>query len=50
VRLFRRLEELVRQMVLAAKQMGNEELEQKFDAALKLLVRDLVACQSLYLG
>ena len=49
IRLFRRLEELIRQMSLAAKVMGNEELEQKFDDGLTKLRRDIVSAQSLYL-
>lgn len=49
IRLFRRLEELLRQMTQAAKTMGSEELEQKFTATLDLIRRDLVAAQSLYL-
>jgi ATP-dependent RNA helicase DOB1 len=49
IRLFRRLEELLRQMAQASKVMGSEELEQKFTAALDLVRRDLVAAQSLYL-
>ncbi|KAL6706083.1 ATP-dependent RNA helicase mtr4 [Coniothyrium glycines] len=49
IRLFRRLEELLRQIAQAAKVMGSEELEQKFTAALDLVRRDLVAAQSLYL-
>ncbi|KAF2801155.1 ATP-dependent RNA helicase-like protein DOB1 [Melanomma pulvis-pyrius CBS 109.77] len=49
IRLFRRLEELLRQMAQAAKVMGSEELEQKFTVALGLIRRDLVAAQSLYL-
>ncbi|KAI4950494.1 ATP-dependent RNA helicase mtr4 [Alternaria rosae] len=49
IRLFRRLEELLRQMAQASKVMGSEELEQKFTAALELVRRDLVAAQSLYL-
>ena len=49
IRLFRRLEELLRQMAQAAKVMGSEELEQKFDASLEMIKRDLVAAQSLYL-
>ncbi|KAF2710611.1 ATP-dependent RNA helicase-like protein DOB1 [Pleomassaria siparia CBS 279.74] len=49
IRLFRRLEELLRQIAQAAKVMGSEELEQKFTAALGLVRRDLVAAQSLYL-
>ncbi|KAH7389625.1 rRNA-processing arch domain-containing protein [Phaeosphaeria sp. MPI-PUGE-AT-0046c] len=49
IRLFRRLEELLRQIAQASKVMGSEELEQKFQAALELVRRDLVAAQSLYL-
>jgi ATP-dependent RNA helicase DOB1 len=49
IRLFRRLEELLRQIAQASKNMGSEELEQKFTAALELVRRDLVAAQSLYL-
>ncbi|GAM82830.1 hypothetical protein ANO11243_008160 [Dothideomycetidae sp. 11243] len=49
IRLFRRLEELLRQCGQAAKVMGNEELEKKFDEALGKVRRDMVACQSLYL-
>lgn len=49
IRLFRRLEELLRQTAQAAKVMGNEELEKKFDEALAKVRRDLVAAQSLYL-
>lgn len=49
IRLFRRLEELLRQVAQAAKVMGSEELEQKFESALTKVRRDLVAAQSLYL-
>ncbi|KAF2223629.1 rRNA-processing arch domain-containing protein [Elsinoe ampelina] len=49
IRLFRRLEELLRQVAQAAKVMGNEELEKRFDEALGKVRRDLVAAQSLYL-
>ena len=49
ISLFRRLEELLRQIAQASKVMGSEELEQKFTAALELVRRDLVAAQSLYL-
>jgi len=49
IRLFRRLEELLRQTAQAAKVMGSEELEQKFEAALGKVRRDIVAAQSLYL-
>jgi ATP-dependent RNA helicase DOB1 len=49
IRLFRRLEELLRQMAEAAKVMGNEDLTKKFDESLQKIRRDLVAAQSLYL-
>lgn len=49
IRLFRRLEELLRQVAQAAKVMGSEELEQKFELALQKVRRDIVAAQSLYL-
>ncbi|KAI9714408.1 MAG: ATP-dependent RNA helicase mtr4 [Bogoriella megaspora] len=49
IRLFRRLEELIRQMAQAAKVMGSQELEKKFDASLSKVKRDIVAAQSLYL-
>ncbi|KAK4919452.1 ATP-dependent RNA helicase mtr4 [Elasticomyces elasticus] len=49
IRNFRRLEESLRQMAEASKVMGNEELEQKFEAALNKVRRDIVAAQSLYL-
>jgi ATP-dependent RNA helicase DOB1 len=49
IRVFRRLEELLRQMAQAAKVMGNEELEQKFETSLTKVRRDIVAAQSLYL-
>ncbi|KAF5139303.1 putative helicase C17H9.02 [Metarhizium anisopliae] len=49
IRLFRRLEELLRQMGEAAKVMGNEDLVKKFDESLQKIRRDIVAAQSLYL-
>ncbi len=48
IRAMHRLEELLRQLVDAAKVVGNEELRVKCDAARKLLVRDVVFCPSLY--
>ena len=41
IRMFRRLEELLMQMTAAAKVMGSEELEQKFEAALGLIKRGM---------
>ena len=49
IRLFRRLEELLRQIAQAAKVMGSTDLEQKFEESLKKVKRDIVAAQSLYL-
>jgi len=49
IRLFRRLEELLRQMAQAGKVMGSEELTGKFEEALSKIRRDIVASQSLYL-
>ncbi|KAJ5745378.1 rRNA-processing arch domain-containing protein [Penicillium odoratum] len=49
IRVFRRLEECLRQMAQAAKAMGSEDLEGKFEAALGKVRRDIVAAQSLYL-
>lgn len=49
IRLFRRLEELLRQMAQAGKVMGSEELQQKFESSLTKVKRDIVAAQSLYL-
>lgn len=49
IRLFRRLEELLRQMAQAAKVMGNDDLTKKFEESLSKIRRDIVAAQSLYL-
>lgn len=49
IRVFRRLEETLRQMAEASKVMGSEELEKKFEEALTKVKRDMVAAQSLYL-
>ena len=49
IRLFRRLEELLRQVAQAAQVMGSQELKEKFVLALEKVRRDLVAAGSLYL-
>lgn len=49
IRLFRRLEELLRQMAEAAKVMGSEELKDKFEESLLKIRRDIVSFNSLYL-
>lgn len=45
----RRLEEVLRQLSQAAKNIGNTDLENKFSEAIKLMKRDIVFAASLYL-
>ena len=47
IRLFRRLEELLRQMGQAAKVMGNDDLEKRFEETLSKIRRDIVVSCSL---
>lgn len=49
IRMFKRLEELIRQLVSAAKAIGNVELEEKMEKAMELVHRDIVSAGSLYL-
>eukprot|EP00744_Colponema_vietnamica_P010658 GILI01015046.1.p1 GENE.GILI01015046.1~~GILI01015046.1.p1 ORF type:complete len:504 (-),score=165.34 GILI01015046.1:161-1618(-) len=49
IRCFRRLEELLRQLAVAAKTIGNTELEQKFEEGIKKIKRGIVFAASLYL-
>ena len=49
IRLFRRLEELLRQISQAAKVMGNTELEKKFEECLGKIRRDIVVSIRLFL-
>ncbi|AEO71200.1 ac0ae4dc-2341-4f7d-9947-49f9f78d3167 [Thermothielavioides terrestris] len=49
IRVFRRLEELLRQMAEAGRVMGSEELKEKFEASLSRIRRDIVSVNSLYL-
>lgn len=49
IRMFKRLEEMLRQMVVAAKTIGNVALEEKMEKAIKLVHRDIVSAGSLYL-
>ncbi|CAL1193328.1 ATP-dependent RNA helicase DOB1 [Candida parapsilosis] len=49
IRMFRRLEELIRQLVVAAKAIGNVELQEKMEKSLELVHRDIVSAGSLYL-
>lgn len=49
IRAFRRLEELLRQMTSAYEAIGNEEMSRKMESAIKLLTRDIIFANSLYL-
>lgn len=49
IRTLRRLEELLRQLAVASKAVGNHELEAKFEKGSELIKRDIVFCSSLYL-
>ncbi|XP_044260284.1 exosome RNA helicase MTR4 [Tribolium madens] len=49
VRCMRRLEELLRQMIQASKTIGNTDLEDKFNTAIKQIKRDIIFSSSLYL-
>ncbi|CCH46678.1 ATP-dependent RNA helicase [Wickerhamomyces ciferrii] len=49
IRMFKRLEEMLRQLVVAAKTIGNVALEEKMEKAIELVHRDIVSAGSLYL-
>uniref|UniRef100_A0A6B2KX32 Helicase ATP-binding domain-containing protein n=1 Tax=Arcella intermedia TaxID=1963864 RepID=A0A6B2KX32_9EUKA len=49
IRIMRRLEELLRQLVVASKSIGNTELEAKATEAIVLMKRDIAFAASLYL-
>lgn len=49
IRCMRRLEELLRQLMQAAKTLGNQDLEVKFSMAITMIKRDIVFAASLYL-
>ncbi|XP_015118558.1 exosome RNA helicase MTR4 [Diachasma alloeum] len=49
IRCMRRLEEVLRQLTQAAKNIGNTDLENKFSEAIKIMKRDIVFAASLYL-
>lgn len=49
IRCLRRLEEFMRQMVQAAKTIGNEDLEKKFTEGIQSIKRNIVFSASLYL-
>ncbi|KAE8746496.1 hypothetical protein FOCC_FOCC006730 [Frankliniella occidentalis] len=49
IRCMRRLEEVLRQLCQASKNIGNTDLENKFSEGIKLMKRDIVFAASLYL-
>lgn len=49
IRMFKRLEEMLKQMEVAAKTIGNSELQEKMEKATELVHRDIVSAGSLYL-
>ncbi|KAG0040219.1 ATP-dependent RNA helicase mtr4 [Podila clonocystis] len=49
VRVFRLLEEQLRQMGAAARAMGNQELQEKFEEGITSIKRDIVFAPSLYI-
>ncbi|XP_052739797.1 exosome RNA helicase MTR4 isoform X3 [Bicyclus anynana] len=49
IRCMRRLEEVLRQLCQASKNIGNTDLESKFSQAIKMLKRDIVFAASLYM-
>lgn len=49
IRGIRRMEEILQQLILAAKSVGEVELEAKFEEAVSKIKRDIVFAASLYL-
>lgn len=49
IRMFKRLEELIKELVDVANTIGNTPLKEKMETALKLIHRDIVSASSLYL-
>ncbi|PIA65423.1 hypothetical protein AQUCO_00100723v1 [Aquilegia coerulea] len=49
IRAIRRLEEVLQQLILAAKSIGETELESKFEAVVSKIKRDIVFAATLYL-
>lgn len=49
IRAIRRLEEVLQQLIMAAKSIGETELEAKFEEAVSKIKRDIVFAASLYL-
>lgn len=49
IRMFKRLEELVKELIEVANTIGNSALKEKMETILKLIHRDIVSAGSLYL-
>lgn len=49
IRAIRRVEEILQQLILAAKSIGETQLEAKFEGAVAKIKRDIVFAASLYL-
>lgn len=49
IRMFKRLEEMLRQLVTAAKTIGNQALQEKMEKAAEMVHRDIVSAGLLYL-
>ena len=49
IRVIKRLEELLRQAASAAKSVGDDALEKKFNDGIAMIKRDIVFAASLYL-
>jgi ATP-dependent RNA helicase DOB1 len=49
VRAFKRLEEVLQQLVVASKAVGAQELETKFEEAIEKIKRGIIFAASLYL-
>lgn len=49
IRAIRRLEELLQQLIVASKSIGEIEMESKFEEAVTKIKRDIVFAASLYL-
>lgn len=49
IRAIRRLEEVLQQLILASKSIGETQLESKFEEAVSKIKRDIVFAASLYL-
>lgn len=49
IRSIRRLEEVLQQLILASKSIGETQLESKFEEAVSKIKRDIVFAASLYL-